>query len=124
MDRTQEMAPSERRGGKRIGGVGRARQFTHLKVWQKAHAMVLEVYRVTGGFPDEEKFGLVPQLRRAAVSIAANLAEGFNKRTRKDKANSKGVLEVNARRNRRFPWSAAACRRFRRCGFLPRATPS
>jgi four helix bundle protein len=75
----------------------KARQFTDLKVWQKAHALVLKVYRLTAAFPDEEKFGLVAQLRRAAVSIAANLAEGFKKRTRKDKANfyntSQGSLE-------------------------------
>ena len=45
-------------------------------VWQKAHEFVLAVYRLTGSFPDREKFGLSHQMRRAAVSIPANIAEG------------------------------------------------
>ena len=56
-----------------------AKSFTDLIVWQKAHAMVLEVYRLSAGFPEHEKYGLVSQLRRAAVSVAANIAEGFRK---------------------------------------------
>lgn len=63
-----------------------ARTFEDLVVWQKAHAFVLEVYRVSGGFPSNERYGLTSQLRRAAVSIAANVAEGFKKRSRTDKA--------------------------------------
>jgi four helix bundle protein len=72
-------------------------RFEDLKVWRKAHELVLRTYRVTNEFPNEEKFGLVSQMRRAAVSIAANIAEGFKKRTLKDKANfynvSQGSLE-------------------------------
>jgi four helix bundle protein len=49
--------------------------FGELKVWQTAHALVLEVYRVTARFPRGEQFGLTSQMRRAAVSIAANIAE-------------------------------------------------
>jgi four helix bundle protein len=49
-------------------------------VWQKAHEFVLAVYRLTESFPDREKFGLSHQMRRAAVSIPANIAEGFGKR--------------------------------------------
>jgi len=50
--------------------------FRDLKVWQKAHQLVLEVYRLTDGFPKSEQFGLTSQLRRAAASIAANIVEG------------------------------------------------
>ena len=50
--------------------------FRQLRVWQKAHALVLDVYRTTQRFPREEAHGLTAQLRRAAVSIAANIAEG------------------------------------------------
>jgi four helix bundle protein len=49
--------------------------FHKLVVWQKAHAWVLQVYRLTKRFPDDERFGLTSQLRRAAASIPANLAE-------------------------------------------------
>jgi four helix bundle protein len=72
-------------------------KFEDLKVWEKAHELVLKTYRITKDFPNEERFCLVPQMRRAAVSIAANIAEGFKKRTLKDKANfhniSQGSLE-------------------------------
>ncbi len=66
--------------------VNRAKRFEDLKVWQKAHELCLLVYRITKDFPPEEKFGLVSQMRRAAVSVAANLAEGFKRRTKRDKA--------------------------------------
>ncbi|MBT9139643.1 MAG: hypothetical protein DDT30_00215 [Dehalococcoidia bacterium] len=60
--------------------------FEDLLVWQKAHSFTLAVYRVTGLFPKYEIYGLTSQLRRAAVSIAANIAEGFRKRSKADKA--------------------------------------
>lgn len=50
--------------------------FHKLTVWEKAHAMTLDVYRVTSKFPNEEKFGLVSQMRRSAASIPTNIAEG------------------------------------------------
>ena len=53
-----------------------AKSFQDLEVWRNAHAFVLEVYALTRGFPAEERFGLTIQFRRAAVSIAANIAEG------------------------------------------------
>jgi len=56
-----------------------AKRFTDLIVWQKSHQFVLAVYHFTVGFPKDEIYGLTSQLRRAAVSIAANIAEGFKK---------------------------------------------
>ena len=57
------------------------RNFRDLKVWSKAHALTLDVYRATAVFPKEERYGLTQQLRRACVSIEANLAEGCGRRS-------------------------------------------
>lgn len=62
-----------------------ASSFKELIVWQKAHQLVLEIYRFTRAFPSDEKFGLTSQIRRAAVSVPANIAEGFPKRGVSDK---------------------------------------
>ena len=62
-----------------------ASRFEDLVVWQKAHQFVLKAYRLSKGFPRAEVFGLTSQFRRAAVSIAANIAEGFKKRGKADK---------------------------------------
>ena len=62
-----------------------AKTFEDLVVWQRAHQFVLAVYRVTRAFPREEVYGLTSQFRRAAVSITANIAEGFKKRGKADK---------------------------------------
>ncbi len=62
-----------------------AKSFEDLVVWQKAHAWVLGVYRLSDSFPAKENYGLTSQLRRAAVSIPANVAEGFKKRGVRDK---------------------------------------
>ena len=74
-----------------------ARSFEDLVVWQRAHQFVLSVYRLTRAFPKEELYALTSQFRRAAVSIAANIAEGFKKRGKSDKARflniSQGSLE-------------------------------
>jgi four helix bundle protein len=74
-----------------------ARRFEDLEVWQSAHRLVLDIYRVTARFPADEKFCLVSQMRRAAVSVPANIAEGFRRRTRRDKAHfynmAQGSLE-------------------------------
>jgi four helix bundle protein len=59
--------------------------FKQLTVWQKAHHFVVETYAYTGNFPKSELYGLTSQFRRAAVSIAANIAEGFVKRSKRDK---------------------------------------
>jgi four helix bundle protein len=65
--------------------MGTAQRFTDLIVWRKAHALVLGVYRMTAQFPKHELYGLTSQFRRAAVSVAANIAEGFRKRGIGDK---------------------------------------
>lgn len=58
--------------------------YTSLKVWEKSHQFVLEIYRITKLFPNSEIFGLVSQLRRAAVSIPSNIAEGTSRKSKKD----------------------------------------
>jgi four helix bundle protein len=63
-----------------------ARRFEDLMAWQKSHSLTLRVYKLTTTFPKHEMFGLCSQMRRAAVSVPANIAEGFSKRGRADKA--------------------------------------
>lgn len=60
--------------------------FTDLKAWQVGHTVVLDVYRITKSFPKEELFGIVSQIRRAAVSITSNIAEGFCRTSGKEKS--------------------------------------
>lgn len=62
-----------------------AKNFQDLIVWQKAHQLVLSVYRYSDTFPKREIYGLTSQLRRAAISIPANIAEGFKKKGKPDK---------------------------------------
>ena len=61
------------------------KSFHDLRVWQEAHLLVVSIYRTTKMFPKEEQFGLTNQIRRAAVSITSNLAEGFGRETIKDR---------------------------------------
>ena len=65
----------------------KTKTFEDLLVWQKAHEFVLLAYRITESFPKHELFGLTSQFRRAAVSIAANIAEGYKKKDFKNKIN-------------------------------------
>ena len=58
--------------------------FHQLKVWEKAHALTLDVYRITRDFPRAESFGLQSQMRRASVSIGANIAEGSGRSGRRE----------------------------------------
>jgi len=71
----------------------KAKSFKDLIVWQKAHRFVLEVYEATKNFPKNEIYGLTSQFRRAAVSIAANIAEGFKKRGKRDKINYLNIAQ-------------------------------
>ncbi len=83
--------------GSKLFWMNPARTFQELLVWQKAHRYVLHVYEYTAKFPKGEIFALTAQFRRAAISIAGNLAEGFKKRSKKDKLRfmniSQGSLE-------------------------------
>ena len=63
----------------------KSRTFEDVEVWRKAHAWVLAIYKFSESFPRHELFGLTSQLRRAAVSVPANFAEGFKKRGQADK---------------------------------------
>jgi four helix bundle protein len=70
-----------------------AQSFRDLLVWRKAHEFVMGVYAFTAEFPRQETYGLSQQMRRAAVSIPANIAEGFRRRGKPDKARFMNVAE-------------------------------
>jgi four helix bundle protein len=57
------------------------KSYKELKVWQRSYQLCLEIYKITKGFPDEEKYGLTSQLRRAAVSVPSNVSEGYGRKT-------------------------------------------
>ena len=76
--------------------------FPDLLVWQKAHGFVLEVYAFTAMFPKQETYGLSLQMRRAAVSIPANIAEGFRRRAKADKARFLNMAEGSVEECRYF----------------------
>ena len=70
-----------------------AQKFQDLVVWQKSHQLTLRVYRLKAAFPKHELYGLTSQMRRAAVSVPANIAEGFKKRGRPDKARIMNIAQ-------------------------------
>ncbi len=61
--------------------------FENLTVWQNTRKLVKDIYKITRLFPEDEKFGLVSQMRRAIISVSSNLAEGSSRNTKKDQAN-------------------------------------
>lgn len=79
-----------------------AKSFRDLVVWQKAHEFVLGIYKLTASFPKAETYGLSIQMRRAGVSIAANIAEGFRKRGRQDKARFMNMAEGSIEESRYY----------------------
>jgi four helix bundle protein len=79
-----------------------AKTFQDLLVWQRAHAFVLAVYKRTAAFPGREIYGLTSQMRRAAVSIPANIAEGFAKRGKPDKVRFMNIAEGSVEESRYY----------------------
>jgi len=72
-----------------------AKSFRDLLVWQKSHKFVLGVYEYSAEFPRTEAYGLTSQLRRAAISIPANIAEGFRRRSKPDKARFLNIAQAS-----------------------------
>ncbi|PYU86886.1 MAG: four helix bundle protein [Acidobacteria bacterium] len=79
-----------------------ARSFEDLLVWKRSHEFVLGIYKVTTSFPKHETYGLVSQMRRAAVSIPANIAEGFKKRGKRDKARVLNIAQGSLEESRYY----------------------
>ena len=77
-------------------------KFADLMVWQEAHKFVLMVYGITQNYPNEEKYGLVSQMRRAAVSIPANIAEGFKRHGIRDKIRFYNIAEASLEEEKYF----------------------
>jgi len=70
-------------------------RFTDLIVWQRSHALVLQIYRLTKSFPPEERYGLTSQLRRAALSVPTNVAEGSKRLTNPEYARFLNIAEAS-----------------------------
>jgi four helix bundle protein len=79
-----------------------AKTFQDLLVWRKAHELVLGVYTLTAAFPKPETYGLSLQIRRSAVSVPANIAEGFRRRSRTEKARFLNMAESSLEETRYF----------------------
>ncbi|MEW6570586.1 MAG: four helix bundle protein [Nitrospirota bacterium] len=60
------------------------KNYKELKVWQKAYQLCVELYKITKNFPNEEKYGLTSQIRRAAISVPSNIAEGYGRKTTRE----------------------------------------
>src|SRR3990167_966356 len=61
------------------------KNFTDLITWQESHKLVLRIYEITNNFPQKETYALTSQMRRAAISITSNIAEGFSRKSGKEK---------------------------------------
>ena len=80
----------------------KSQSFEQLIVWQKAHSYVLAIYKITKQYPKEELFCLVNQMRRAAASITANIAEGYAKISSKDKLRFYNISQGSLEETRNF----------------------
>lgn len=79
-----------------------AKTFQDLTVWRKAHQFVLRVYKLTADFPVNERYGLTSQLRRSAVSIPANIVEGFKKNGQADKVRFLNIAQGSLEETRYY----------------------
>ena len=77
--RWQDHTDSRTQGAKGLSEM--LKNYKELKVWQRSYQLCLEIYKITKGFPDEEKYGLTSQLRRAAVPVPGNIPEGYGRKT-------------------------------------------
>jgi len=98
--------------------------YRNLAVWQKARALAVQVYRTTRKYPRDEMFGLVQQMRRAAISILCNIAEGQGRWTRRDYhrflIDARGsALELEPSSSFQKTWSSSDMRKQRACSMLP-----
>jgi four helix bundle protein len=88
--------------------------FRELEVWRRSHGVVIGIYRVTSVFPKDERFGIVSQLRRAAYSIPANIAEGFGRRSTKELVQCLAIANGSLEEVRYFVYLSCDL------GYLPR----
>jgi four helix bundle protein len=79
-----------------------AKRFEDLLAWQKAHALVLAIYRYSAAFPQTEVYGLTSQIRRAGVSVPANIAEGFKRRGKPEKVRFMNIAQGSLEEVRYF----------------------
>ena len=68
-------------------------RFTELRVWHRSHVLALDIYKISASFPQEERYGLTQQLRRAVVSVVANIAEGAKRKSDPDAARLLNIAE-------------------------------
>ncbi len=78
--------------------------FKELNVWKKSHALTIKIYEVTNGFPRSEIYGLCQQLRRAAISIEANLAEGCGRKTDRELIRFASIANGQHTRSKANSW--------------------
>ncbi len=76
-----------------FGRLNARQRFTELKVWQRSHALFLDLYKLTAKFPGDERFGLTSQLRRAAMSVPTNIAEGSKRQSNVEYARFLNIAE-------------------------------
>jgi four helix bundle protein len=74
----------------------RVQDYRRLRVWQRSKALTVDVYRLTAGFPRDERFGLASQMRRAAVSLVSNIAEGCGRDTPRELSRFTGIAAGSA----------------------------
>lgn len=74
---------------------GKIKDFTDLEAWKEAHKLALMIYKATKTFPEDERFGLTSQVRRAALSVSSNIAEGFGRRNAGEKIQFYSIAQAS-----------------------------